>query len=345
MDLQEALEILDRAFKENQQKPLNDTEILVFEGSWNKKTYEEIADEFAKETNRYYSSNYLKQDVGPKLWNRISQVLKKSDSDSSMRVSKNKLRTATQRLKQLQEQNRDNQNSSNNQLETAVFIITSNNIELQEMVAKISDFIAELKKASQDSSLEYREIREGSVIVVLQGSVKGFERLQALFRNGELTEILGFPIESIELESIEPVDTREWLESLFNESWQPPETVLATTSVRSSKTNAEASQIRVSKAKVISLTESQSVVTIVRFTPVSDEEIQVSLEIYPDRNNAYLPEGLIIEIIDERQAIAIRKEVESYIDSIQIPFGFEPQEQFKIKLTLENISITEMFNN
>ena len=210
---------------------------------------------------------------------------------------------------------------------------------------KIRAKLREVEKLLDCEKFILLKIEEGSIVLKLQTSIKAYEKLRELAQSGQLQEILGFPIESIELESIEPVDTRKWLERLFNESWQPPETVLAATSVRSSETNVETTEKSVSKAKVIYLTETQSVVTIVRFILISDAEIQVSLEIYPDRNNAYLPEGLIIEIIDERQAIALREEVEGYTDSIQIPFGFEPQEQFKIRLTLENINVTEMFNN
>lgn len=292
MDLQEALEILDRAFKENQEKPLNDTERLVFEGSWNKKTYEEIAQQFAVETNRYYSSNYLKQDVGPNLWNRISQVIKKTDSDSSIRVSKNKLKAATQRLKQLQQQNKGDRESTSERLETAVFIITSNSVNLKEIVAKISDIVDEIKEVSQDRSIKYREIREGSVIIVLQGSVEGFERLQTLFRNGELIEILGFPIENIELESVTRLNIREWLENLFNLDWQPV-AALVTSSVRSQGNNTESLENSVSRAKTIHLAAT-SIVIILQFTPLSEAEIKVDLKIYPTKDNTYLPDGLVI---------------------------------------------------
>ena len=339
MDLQEALEILDRAFKENQETPLNDTERLVFEGSWNKKTYEEIALQFAEETNRYYSSNYLKQDVGPNLWNRISQVIKKTDSDSSIRVSKNKLKAATQRLKQLQEQNKDNKKTSSNRLETAVFIISSNSVNINEIVTKISDIVNEIKEASQDPSIKYREIREGSVIVVLQGSVKGFERLQTLFRNGELTEIAGFTIENIELESVTRLDVREWLENLFNLDWQPVE-ALVTSSVRSQANNSETLEDSISKAKTIHL-GATGIVIIFQLTPLSETEIKANLKIFPTENNTYLPDGLAIEILDSSDEIALHEEVDSYTDSQEIPFIFEPEDQFKVKFILNNISVVE----
>ena len=204
--------------------------------------------------------------------------------------------------------------------------------------------IEKIKELLDIEHLTLRKIEKGSIILKLQSSIKDYQKILELSRSGQLQEILGFPIENIELETIEQTDTREWLENLFNADWQPIEAVLATSSLRSSITSTESSETTVSKAKIISLTAEQNVAIIVHFT-LSDEEIQASLEIYPAANNAYLPEGLVIEILDE-QEIALREEVESYTDSMQIPFSFEPEEQFKIRLTLENISITEnLFNN
>ena len=210
---------------------------------------------------------------------------------------------------------------------------------------EIRSKLREVEKLLDGEKLILVKIEQGSIVLKLQSSIKAYEKLRELAQSGQLQEILGFPIESIELESIEPVDTREWLESLFNESWQSPETVLATTNVRSLVNDTETIETGVSKAKIIYLTESQSVVTIVRFT-LSDEEIQAILKIYPTANNAYLPEGLVIEILDEPEVNSLRQEVDSYTDSIQIPFSFKPEEQFKIRLTLENISVTEnLFDN
>lgn len=208
------------------------------------------------------------------------------------------------------------------------------------------DFIIRLQEISGDYTIECKEIREGSVIVVLQGSEEGFEKLQTLFKNGELTEILGFTIENVELESIELEDTKEWLESLFNEDWQPAETVLAASSIRSSAIDTESNAAKVAKAKIIDLSESQSVVILLQFTFISDEEVKASLGIYPTENNAYLPEGLVIRILDEQDTVSLDREVESYADSVQIEFSFEPQGQFKIELNLENTHVTEnLFEN
>ena len=206
---------------------------------------------------------------------------------------------------------------------------------------KIRSKLIEVEKLLDGEKVILIEIKEGSIILNLKSSIKGYEKLCELSVSGQLQEILGFPIENIELESIEPVDIREWLESLFNNSWQPTETVLTTSGIRSSVTDPKSSENTVSKAKIISLTETDNVAIVVNFTYLSETEIQTDLEIYPIANLAYLPEGLVIEILDELDTSAIREEIGSYIDSMQIPFSFEPEEEFRVKLTLKSISIVE----
>lgn len=206
---------------------------------------------------------------------------------------------------------------------------------------KIRAKLREVEKLLDGEQIILLKIEKGSIVLKLQSSIRAYEKLLALSQSGQLQEILGFPIENIELESVEPIDTREWLESLFNNSWQPTETVLATSSLRSFVTDTESSENIVSKAKIISLTETDNVAIVVNFTYLSEAEIQTDLEMYPIANLAYLPKGLVIEILDELDTLAIREEIGNYIDSMQIPFSFEPEEEFKVKLTLKSISIVE----
>ena len=211
---------------------------------------------------------------------------------------------------------------------------------------KIRSKLREVEKLLDGEKFILLEIEEGSIILKLESSIKGYEMLRELAESGQLSEILGFPVENIEIETVESTDVREWLESLFNNSWQPRETVLATSGIRSSMTDIKSSKDTVSKAKVISLTQSQSIAIVITFTYLSDAEIQSDLEIYPAFNLTYLPEGLVIEILDGSNTSAIREEIGSYIDSVQIPFSFEPEEEFKIKLTLGSIGIFEnLFDN
>ena len=69
MLLEEALTAVNFAMQTAIGRSLNDIETLIFEGSWQGKTYPQIADAAG------YSINYLTTDVGPKFWKVLSQAL------------------------------------------------------------------------------------------------------------------------------------------------------------------------------------------------------------------------------------------------------------------------------
>jgi hypothetical protein len=59
--------------------------------------------------------------------------------------------------------------------------------------------VAHLRKLIKDASLTLHRIESGSIKLFLEGSSEGFNILTNLWESGELTEILGLPIEKIEL--------------------------------------------------------------------------------------------------------------------------------------------------
>ena len=201
--------------------------------------------------------------------------------------------------------------------------------------------LTELEELFDVEPITLIELNKGSIVIKIKSSINGYKKILELAQSGQLSEILGFPIENIEIETVETTDVREWLESLFNNSWQQTETVLANSGIRSSAIETESSENTVSKAKTISLTQSESIAIVINFIYLSDAEIQSDIEIYPASNLTYLPEDLIVEIVDESGTSAIREEIGTHIDSVQIPFTFEPEEEFKIKLTLGGIGIVE----
>ncbi len=82
-NLEEALEIADQACFELEGQHLNDVEMFVLRSSLQDKTYEQMATE-------RYTVSYLKYDVGPQLWGKLSQALQE-------RVSKRNFRAALER--------------------------------------------------------------------------------------------------------------------------------------------------------------------------------------------------------------------------------------------------------
>ncbi|HEY9749387.1 MAG TPA: NB-ARC domain-containing protein, partial [Allocoleopsis sp.] len=84
MEYEDARKVLDAVVFNRIGRHLNDPEQTVFTGAWQGKTYEEMA-KYSR-----FSENYLKRDVGPKLWRLLSEVLGEE-------VSKTNFQTALER--------------------------------------------------------------------------------------------------------------------------------------------------------------------------------------------------------------------------------------------------------
>lgn len=85
VNLDELIGVVDSLVATKTQRSLRDVEILVLRGSWDNKTYEDIAE------NHNYTPQYIKQDVGPRLWKLLSDAL-------GERVSKTNFRRALERV-------------------------------------------------------------------------------------------------------------------------------------------------------------------------------------------------------------------------------------------------------
>ncbi|MGC1248226.1 MAG: ATP-binding protein, partial [Spirulinaceae cyanobacterium] len=89
MNSEEAFKVADAVALAKTGKHLTETQTAVFKGSWDNKSYEEIAEEYR------FSSGYLKRDVGPKLWQLLSH-------EQENKVTKKNLRAAIAWLKDYQ---------------------------------------------------------------------------------------------------------------------------------------------------------------------------------------------------------------------------------------------------
>jgi WD40 repeat protein len=85
MNLEEALKITDAVVFAKTGKHLNDIQRVVIQGTWEGKTYDVIAEGYSR------SPEYLKQDVGFKLWRLLSEAL-------GQRVNKKNFRTVMELL-------------------------------------------------------------------------------------------------------------------------------------------------------------------------------------------------------------------------------------------------------
>ena len=84
-----------------------------------------------------------------------------------------------------------------------------------------------------------------------------------------------------------------------------------------------------------------TVVLVLKKIPRSEEEVEVSIELYSAATANYLPLGLEVAIIDEADAIALTETVEAKKDSLEIELGMQPEELLSVRLTLGEVSVTE----
>ncbi|MHC5614956.1 MAG: pentapeptide repeat-containing protein [Nostoc sp.] len=69
--------------------------------------------------------------------------------------------------------------------------------------AKLKAILAVLQKISGDATIEIIRVEEGSIKIILNGSDEGLERIKQLFESGELTEVLGTPVEYVNLTALD----------------------------------------------------------------------------------------------------------------------------------------------
>lgn len=81
MSFEEIIEVVDAAVIAKTKRHLKDIEVAILQGSWQGKKYHEIAQAYG------YTADYLKQDVGPKLWQLLSEVVGEKVSKTNFQAA------------------------------------------------------------------------------------------------------------------------------------------------------------------------------------------------------------------------------------------------------------------
>jgi class 3 adenylate cyclase len=68
---------------------------------------------------------------------------------------------------------------------------------IEEISPQVETLLNRLRQVSGDDSLRVLKIKAGSTVLVLQSSQEAFERIRTLFGTGQLTELLGIPIQDV----------------------------------------------------------------------------------------------------------------------------------------------------
>ncbi|MEH2102847.1 MAG: pentapeptide repeat-containing protein [Nostoc sp.] len=86
--------------------------------------------------------------------------------------------------------------SGNTQVKSYAFAIAGT--VSPEDIAKFKAIAALLKDLAQDTSIQIVDVERGSIKLILEGSQEGLERLENLFRSGQLEDVLGVSVEDVE---------------------------------------------------------------------------------------------------------------------------------------------------
>jgi len=81
MGFEVAIKIADTAVFIKTERHLKDIEVAILRGAWQGQNYEEIAEVYG------YSAKYLKQDIGPKLWQLLSEALGEKVSKTNFQAA------------------------------------------------------------------------------------------------------------------------------------------------------------------------------------------------------------------------------------------------------------------
>ena len=198
-----------------------------------------------------------------------------------------------------------------------------------------------VKQYSGDISLTLRRIRQGSLVLELEGSPQGFERIEHLFASGELTKLLGVPVLQVEMTTSSAiVNLSRWFENLFEAGWQAAEKLLTPQQLSpvfwgASVKGAKLIDLRIDLVK-------HTVILVISLIPENELQLSVRLQIYPQGEEIYLPANLQLQVLSEGEVFqeVVARSADQFI---QCQFGGSSGDRFSVSLALGEASVTENF--
>lgn len=154
----------------------------------------------------------------------------------------------------------------------------------------------------------------------------------------------------------QPTHLSQWFMNVVDAGWQTIESLLNSQqqtelifrfrgTEHSLALHPENSTSWVQKGKLLDLgrdSKSQPIALVVGLIPASSEEINIGIKVYPTGSQNYLPEELELRVLDQA-GISVMQAMARNTKSIQLNFSSEIGEIFSVKITLSDVSFTEVF--
>lgn len=198
--------------------------------------------------------------------------------------------------------------------------------------------------------LEVPEDRIGVVAVKIdtehqEAMLLGFTQV---VRSGELSLDQLQPIDSL-LEHIDRLETKrgkvtlsQWLQNIYDANWLSVSEILALKEpalafrYKSKATRAKLVELGIHKL-------GQVVALIVTLAPRTSTEIQIKMQVYPADEQAYLPENLVVKVLDEAGTSVMSAHAKTANTHIILELSAQVGESFSLSLELGSTNITENF--
>ena len=148
----------------------------------------------------------------------------------------------------------------------------------------------------------------------------------------------------------------QWLENVFDTSWQTMEALLGSTQTNLAfsfrrnenfkETSSQHHEASVRRAKLIDLglqLAGHSVALIVELRQASPQKTDILIQVHPTGSQTYLQPLLQLIVLDESEEIFLEAQARSADNYIQLQFSGKPRERFSVKVALGDVSITENF--
>lgn len=175
--------------------------------------------------------------------------------------------------------------------------------------------------------------------VVLLGFVERVDEEEIPLR--ELISLSNFPQYLSQLREEKPINLSQWLQDIVDVSWQKLENLLLPQQPELAFSFRGTDGVK--RGKLLELERAgEQVALCVGIKPENEEEINISVEVYPTGDRNHLPPELQVMVLDEL-GISVMEAQARTTRNIQFEFSGELGERFSIKLALGDVSITEGF--
>lgn len=217
--------------------------------------------------------------------------------------------------------------------------------------------------------MEVWDLRLGYVVVKVDDSLKKAALL------GFIPEVTSEEIAITDLKPVEALIDRlhdvrastanfsvvnlgQWFNNIFTPSWSTVESLLNPEQLTTCwgfrnaelppKELLEIKEIAnsIQRAKLVDLgiqLGAHPVVLLVEIAPEESGSIGVTLQVHPSPNDVYLPETLILKVIESSGEVFMQAQARSHDNFIQLQFSGQPQELFTVQIVFNDAELIEHF--